>query len=276
MRAVTLNAFSAGMTRLRTKGGASPETLYELTNGYVTASRTLKQRPALTYQHALPTASKGLVYFKGVFYTFSAASVSPVAGSTNLVLIHPTPGFSGTLLHVHFAHPFMGYLYVVAEFSDNAIYHYWLQMPAAWKANHQYKANDLVQPTTPNGLYYRAVQSTTAAKAWTPGVQHSLGDVVQPTVYNGFAYDALGINGAIPPSVPSPTTASSGQIEPTWPLVNGATVLETSSGAVNIIPDPAPTPPPATPPGLGEGGRYTNLGGSGGRGSFGNTPVRVP
>ena len=42
---VTLSAVQAGITRLRTKGGASPESLYDLINGYVTAARTIAPRP---------------------------------------------------------------------------------------------------------------------------------------------------------------------------------------------------------------------------------------
>ena len=254
------------MTRLRSKGGASPETLYELYNGYVTASRTTKQRPAVRYSNLLPAASKGLVFFKGIFYTFSAAPVTPVAGSTNLVLIHPTPGFSGTVIRIWFAQPFMGLLYVVAEFSDNAIYHYWLQMPAAWQPFTQYKDGDLVQPTTPNGLYYRAYTANPPA-AWQPLHQYSTNDVVQPTKYNGFQYFATNL-------LPSSPTSSS-DTEPVWPTVSPALVLESSAGGTSVQPTP-PTPPPPLPPGLGNGGRYTNIGGSGGRGGFGNTPVRVP
>lgn len=266
MRAVTLNAFSAGMTRLRTKGGASPETLYELTNGYITASRTIKERPAATYAFTVPTSSKGLCQFGGVFYTFSASAVSPVAGSTNKVLIHPTAGSTATISKIHFAHPFMGYLYVVAEFSDGGVYHYWLSDPPAWTPLTLYKENELVQPTVPNGLYYRATLINPPV-AWQAETSYATGDTVQPTVPNGFKYSAT----ICLPS--SPTTSS--DTEPTWPAEEFATVYESSAGNQPPAPEP-PASPPSTPPGRGDGGRYTNLGGSGGRGQFGNTPIRVP
>lgn len=271
MRVVTLNAVSAGMTRLRSKGGANPETLYELTNGYVTASKTIKQRPAIRYQTKLPATSRGLCVFNGVFYTFTAHAVSNPGTATVKVLIHPTPGYSGELSRIHFAAPFMARLYVVAEFDDASVSHYWLSDPPAWTASTIYAANQLIQPTTPNGLYYQAQQTVSAATAWTAGLTHNQGDVIQPTVYNAYQYTAIETNGLAIGGGP----ANSGQVEPTWPTFPGATVLESSAGAP-VMATPAPTPPPATPPGRGDGGRYTNPGGSGGRRGWANPTPRTP
>lgn len=254
MRTVTLNAFSAGMTRLRTKGGPSEQTLYELTNGYVTASRTIQQRPAITSQTKLPPTSRGLCTFNGVFYTFTHAVVSNPGTATVRVLLHPDPSFSGSLSKVHFAQPFMGYLYVVAEFSDGNTYHYWLQDPPAWTAFTIYDVNELVQPTVPNGLYYQAQLPQDAPPAWQPLTQYHTADKVQPTVYNGFCYSAANL-------LPSDPTSSS-DTEPTWPTQENTFVLESSGGGQSTQPTP-PTPPPATPPGGEPGGRYGNPGGSG-------------
>ena len=44
-RIVYLNALKAGISRLRTKGGPDPETLYDLVNGYVTQAGTVESRP---------------------------------------------------------------------------------------------------------------------------------------------------------------------------------------------------------------------------------------
>lgn len=264
MRTVTLNAVSAGMTRLRSKGGANPETLYELTNGYVTASRAIKQRPGVHYQTKLPIGSKGLVAYNGVFYTFAATTLSNPGTATLKILPHPSPTFAGTLSKIHFAAPFMGYLYVVAEFSDTNVYHYWLQDPPAWQPFTVYKDNQLVQPTVPNGYYYRAFTAN-PPPAWQPLHQYSLNNAVQPTVYNGFEYVATIL-------LPGDPTTSS-DTEPVWPTEQNSFVLESSAGGTSTQPTP-PTPPPATPPGKGDGGRYTNIGGSGTR--FGGGTVRTP
>ena len=271
------------MTRLRSKGGASPESLWELYNGYVNASKIPQQRPSSIWKFQVPVGSKGLVFHKGVFYTFTALAVAAVAGSTNLVLRHPNGGFGGTIKQIHFAQPFMGYLYVVAEFNAFAtipsiIVHYWLQKPAKWLPNQRYNVNDMVQPAgAANGLYYVALQGKSPLPAWTPALRHKIGDGIQPTVYNGFVYYAIAINGKYA-IAGAGLEAPSGLVEPTWPTELNATVLEGASGAINTNPNPAPTPPDAIPPGMrdgtGDDSRYTNPGGSGTI-PWARTPVRV-
>lgn len=249
MRTISLNTSAAGMTRLRGKGGASPETLWELTNGYVTASKSVKQRPGLQYQTRLPDTSKGLVAFNGVLYTFTAHSVSNPGTATVKILTHPTPGYAGELAKIHYAAPFMGYLYVVAEFADGNTYHYWLQEPPAWTTFTVYDANELVQPTVPNGLYYKAVLDN-PPPAWQPLHQYYTGDKVQPTKYNGFSYEATNL-------LPSSPTSSS-DTEPVWSTELNGFVLESSAGGSSVAPTP-PTPPNSQPPGTGDGERYSNF-----------------
>lgn len=290
VRKESLTASQAGMTRLRDKGGASPNALFELTNAYVTAARTPTQRGGTTwiFNYADPRLSKsgnagltkGLMSWGGMLYTFAAGGISSnlsiainsgqqtttsgiftipnvnqtsavftvgsaanftlgqtividdntnrivctiasksgnnisiktqlvIKGSTKvsmgsgafvqgnpvLILRHPTSS-SATLSKIHYAKPFMGFPYVIAEFSDGLINHYWLQMPPIWTANTQYNANALVQPTSPNGFYYLCVQVANPP-AWTPLLQHQLFDFVQPTTYSGLQFYALLVIGA--------------------------------------------------------------------------------
>jgi len=262
-RSVILNTMAAGMTRLRGKGGESPETAWEITNGYVTASKSIKQRPAVVYQTLLPATSRGLCPFNGSLYTFTAHAVSNPGTAIVEILTHPTPGFAGELYRIHFAAPFMGLLYVVAEFDDHNIYHYWLQNPPAWTEFTIYHENDLVQPTVPNGFYYKAQLDNNAPPAWQALHQYSTGDNVQPTTYNGFFYTATNLLPA------SPTSSS--DTEPTWPTTENSFVLESSAGGTSVQPTP-PTPPAAPAPGTSAGGRYSNPGGSG-SGRFGSNPL---
>jgi hypothetical protein len=259
------------MTRLRTKGGASPQSLYELYNAYVDASKVPRQRPASRWQFSAHSLSKGLVWFKGAFYTFSAHVLIPPAGSINKVLLHPVVGYAGEIKQIHFAQPFMGQLWVVAEFTADgatpaAIYHYWLQEPKVWQPFHVYGVNELVQPTVPNGLYYKATMSI-KPPAWQPLTQYATGDPVQPTTYNGFYYAAQNLLPA------SPTTSS--DTEPVWPTVPDQYVLEASSGSGSSQPPAPPDAPPTMPAGTELGGRYGNPGGSGAKGGLIN-PWREP
>lgn len=300
VRKESLTASQAGMTRLREKGGASPNTLHELTNAYVTASRTPMQRGGTSWKfnYADPHLSKGgnagltkgLMSWGGMLYTFAAGgtaanlssainsgqqtttsgtfvipnvnqvsavftvasgsnfhlnqvividdatnrltfSIASIAGNNIsvqtialikgatkatmgsgalvqgnpiLILRHPSNS-AATLSKIHYAKPFMGYPYVIAEFSDGLINHYWLQMPPVWTANTNYNANELVQPTSLNGFYYLAVQIANPP-AWTPLLQHQIFDIVQPTIYSGLQFYAQTVVGGS--GVTTTTTAS--------------------------------------------------------------------
>ncbi|WP_256202355.1 hypothetical protein [Stenotrophomonas pictorum] len=59
MRQIAMSAVKAGITRLRDKGGASSDSLYDLLNGYVTAARTIKCRPGTRIDAELPEGTKG-------------------------------------------------------------------------------------------------------------------------------------------------------------------------------------------------------------------------
>lgn len=280
IRPVTLNATKAGMTRLRIKGGASPETLFDLTNGFVNASKCPQQRPGLTwlFNFANPSLgkdgnagiTKGTVSFKGIVYTFSHTPLT--SGSANFVILtlrHPT-NTGVALKTIHFAQPFMGFMYVVAEYLDGFIGHFWLQNPAAWKANTQYMDNDMVQPTTPNGYYYQAAR-TINPPTWTPLFQYRADNVnadlrnadrVQPNTYNGSYFIVKNVFG--PGAAATPPIARSSEVEPAWAstgLVNTAIVLEFSTASTPAVPTTGATAPIQTVPGTATGGRYTNRAG---------------
>jgi hypothetical protein len=58
------------MTRLRSKGGASPETLYDLLNGYITLAGTIRPRPGTQTDITLPEDTKGMVAHNCRIYVF--------------------------------------------------------------------------------------------------------------------------------------------------------------------------------------------------------------
>lgn len=215
-RQVTLSAVKAGMTRLRDKGGASPESLYELTNGYVDASRAPHSRPGTRQVSTLPLGTKGLCAFAGKLHVFAT---QPITGAGDLFVInilrHPDPTYAGGLKQIHFAKPFLGFLYVVAEFSDDSVFHFWLQSPSVWAPNTIYGLDTLVSPSVANGYYYKTATKSNAP-VWASGQSKSIGDVVQPATPNGWEYVVTDVTG----------TPVTGDTEPAWPTADGATVFE--------------------------------------------------
>lgn len=216
-RDITLNAATAGISRLRSKGGARPETLYDLVNGFVDASGAISSRPGTVIDYQLPAGTIGMCAFDGGLVVFSNQVVADMPdGVLCEVLTHPQNPDS-PLVRIHFAGPFLGSLYVTAEFADGLVFDFWLTSAATWEPVHVYRLGESVQPTEPNGYSYRANRLGDPGPAWAPGVERTVGDVVEPTTPNGFEYVVIEAYG-MPPR--------SGNTEPAWPTAAGASVTE--------------------------------------------------
>lgn len=222
-RAEALTTVKGGINRQRSKGAALKDSLYDLLNGYVTKSRTVVVRPG-TFRHAelsedTAVVSYGLASFNDSLHVFAASLIDVPDGFELHVVTHPTDA-TQALAAIHVAAPFMGFLYVVAEFDNGDVFHFWLQSGGEWAADTIYYRGDVRQPTVANGLLYKAERASPANPAWEAGVTHEIGDIVEPTVENGFYYTVTAVYGNSP---------SSGQVEPTWPTDEGATVDEDST-----------------------------------------------
>ncbi len=217
MRPTTLSAVKAGITRLRDKGGASPDALYDLLNGYVTAARTVRSRGGVRIKAQLPPGTKGLGWFAGKFVAFATEVTDSGDARVEVEVIrHPdSPGLP--LRDIHFAMPFLGYLYVVAEFANGDVFHYWLEKGEPWEPGKVYLPGTLVRPPNSNGLVYRLESDHAGFIPWAPNVRRQVGDVVVPTTDNGYRYVAEEVSG---------DDARSGSAEPEWPAAAGATVYE--------------------------------------------------
>lgn len=237
MRIQPLSTTNAGMTRLRTKGNADPATLYDLLNGYITLSGTIVPRPGTQTDITLPADTKGLVAHKCRLYTFNHEPTVTTNPDKYVVqaLRHPTDA-TIKLQQIHFASPFMGFLYVVAEFTDGNIWHYWLEELDAWSSSTDYKLGDRVFPSTENGFAYKATRINSPYPAWTASTETAVNDIIEPVTYNGFKYTAVATTGT------NPSTSSN---EPDWPAEAGAQVIEytegdTSNTITTTLVDPDP------------------------------------
>jgi len=239
MRSQALTTVKAGITRLRDKGGASPDSLYDLLNGYVTAARTIKSRPGTRVDVVLPSGTKGLVWFQGKFVVFSHQVTPGVDERVEVeVLRHPTAPET-PIKDIHFALPFLGFLYVVAEFEDGLIRHYWLEKGEVWEPGKVYLPGTLVRPTSGNGMAYRVESDRAGYTPWAPNVGRAVGDVVVPTEDNGYRYVVTEVVGDSP---------RSGTVEPNWPTNPGETVIEDVSNRNPYDVDPQTTTPNTTVP----------------------------
>lgn len=246
MRQQSLSAVKAGITRLRSKGGASQDSVYDLVNGYVTAARTIKCRPGSRIAHALPAGTRGLVFFQGKFVVFANAVIASPSPDVEIEVIRHPDNAEATIKEIHFAMPFLGFLYVVAEFHGGGIFHYWLEKGEIWQPGKTYFPGTLIRPTTGNGLAYRLEGDTSAYLPWAPNVGRAVGDVVVPTADNGYKYTVIETTGP---------TARSGTTEPAWPTNAGETVFEDANiqNALETNTTDTPSVPPSVKDRYGSG-----------------------
>lgn len=221
--AFALTTGRQGIQRLRIKGGAKPDTLYDAVNCYVTVSGSIRPREGSSIDMQLPEGTVGLMAYRGMNWVFSDhyIDMAEYPGYGMSVLVHRQADSEATLADIHFAEPFLGYPYVVAEWSDGAIFHYWLQgegnNPKTWQPDTIYRLNEIIHPNTPNGWTYKATRFGEPGTAWAPNTETAEADVVEPIVANGFEYEAVEVFG---------NPARTGTVEPTWPTEDGATVVE--------------------------------------------------
>lgn len=246
-----LSTDNAGMTRLRTKGSAAPSTLYDLLNGQINLSGAIKPRPGTQTDITLPADTKGLVAHKCRLYVFSHTPQTTSLPDKYIVstLRHPTDP-TQTIRQIHFAAPFMGFLYVAAEFNDGNTWHYWLEELETWAPNTDYKVGDRVFGTTENGYAYRATRPGSPYEVWAANQERTVGDIIEPTVYNGYKYEVVVTTGDNP---------KSGANEPDWPQEAGAQVIEYSQGDDSTTITTPTTPTYTGDTGFGEiPDRYSN------------------
>jgi hypothetical protein len=231
-REVGLTVIRGGINRLKTKGGATANALYDLKNGYVTKEGGIKVRPGTQRDTTLPSNTVGLATYNGQLVTFAITITTVPAGYVCYVLTNPLD-VTDALVKIHFAQAYLGFLYVVAQFASGKIQHFWLQSSGAWAASKDYTIGTVVTPTTPNGLFYTATRVSSPNPAWAPNTPETTGAVVEPTTYNGFFYTATEVDG---------TNPHTGLTEPGWPTTDGAQVIEQADGQLSSAPTVTPNP----------------------------------
>lgn len=233
MRQEALTTIKAGLSRQRPRGGALKDQLFDLLNGYVTTEKTVRSRPGTTRTATLPAGTHGLVHWDGSFHVFASSSIGGIPAGYTLNIVRSPNGEA--LSRIHFAEPFLGSLYVAAEFADGAVYHYWLRDVETWQANEPYEFADLVQPTVDNGFRYAPSRNGPSYPQWTANAARALNDRVEPSVFNGYYFQVIEVNG---------TNPRSGVVEPGWvrddDIAPGKRYIESVDGTFQ---SPTPTPP---------------------------------
>jgi hypothetical protein len=196
VRPYPLTVLAGGIDRQRVKGGAAANKLYDLQNGYVTNAGSIVPREGTNRTATLDSSTVGLAAANGQFNIFSSAfSTASLPANFVLNVLSDPNDRTQPVTKIWFAKPFMGFEFVVAQFGNGDIVHYWLQNDGVWASNTVYTTASIVLPPTANGIAYQGVRDFPAQPTWTPDTIITLGQFVEPTEPTGFAYEAVAIAG---------------------------------------------------------------------------------
>ena len=180
--------FSATISWLQVPGAASYNVYFSSSSGAeanwfnsIVGNSFLTTRTSLYTGHAAPVTNGTIV--------------SAPAGFTLNILSDPHDR-TQALEKIWFAKPFMGFEFVVAEFANSDVVHYWLQNDGAWTSSTDYTTASIVLPPVLNGLAYQAVRHFPPQPLWTPETAITPGQYVEPNSPTGFAYQAVNVPGS--------------------------------------------------------------------------------
>jgi hypothetical protein len=217
MRPYPLTVLKGGINRLKVKGGAAADSLYDLQNGYITNAGSVTPREGTIRTAQLDSSTVGLAAANGVFNVFSSQfSTSMPAGFVLNVLSDPN-NTTASPVKIWFAKPFMGFEYVVAQFNNGDVVHYWLQNSGTWTSSTTYTSASIILPPTPNGIAYQGLRDFPPQPLWTAETIITSGSYVEPNTPTGFVYQAVATTG---------TPVHTGAVEPVWPTTAGGIVQE--------------------------------------------------
>ena len=216
MRPYPITVLKGGINRLRVKGGAAADSLYDLQNAYITNAGSVVPREGTFRTAQLNSSTVGLAAANGVFNIFSSQFGAAPAGFVLNVLSDPS-NTTASPVKIWFAKPFMGFEYVVAQFNNGDVVHYWLQNSGTWTSSTTYTSASIVLPPSPNGLAYQGLRDFPVQPLWTAETLITSGSYVEPNTPTGFVYQAVATTG---------TPVHTGSTEPVWPTVAGGIVQE--------------------------------------------------
>lgn len=125
MAYITIDNFSYGLDRRRSRFAGTPGSLWLLENAHITRGGEIERCKRFVSKYALPNNTFGMLAVGTTLYVFGSVS-TPVgipAGVTYQRLQHPDG--STVMSSILDAKPFDGKAYVVAKFADSRIFHYY-------------------------------------------------------------------------------------------------------------------------------------------------------
>lgn len=166
MPATTYERFDGGLDVRQGQGVADANKLRELTNAYVTTGKVPRKRPGTVEVATLEAGTVGLISGGGKLNTFYGHGAAITHANPLFLanrIAHPSVT-SALPSRVRAGQPFLGYLYVAAEYSNGDTYHSYLDVDTTWQAAEAVTVGTFRQPVTANGYRYECtIGGTTGA-----------------------------------------------------------------------------------------------------------------
>lgn len=123
MSYLSIPDFKYGMDRRRKRVSGVPGTLWTLKNGHITRGGDIERAKRFVPKYTLPASTFGLAKIRRQLYVFG--SIAPPAMPNGVLYQQLTAPNTPAMTRVLDVKTFANQLYVVAEFADGNIYHYY-------------------------------------------------------------------------------------------------------------------------------------------------------
>jgi hypothetical protein len=116
--------FKFGLDRRRPRSAGAPGTLWDCQNAHITRGGDIESMRKFEVAYTLPAGTFGLTQAAGQLYTFGSANL---AGSVPIGVryVQCVPEVSANMVRVLHAKAFQSFVYVIAEYDDGMIRHYY-------------------------------------------------------------------------------------------------------------------------------------------------------
>lgn len=214
-KTISFDRFDFGLDLRKGLSTSDANRLRVLKNAHATEGRTIRKRPGTVKVATLETGTTGLFSGNGKLNTFYGGT-TPINHANTLFKSNNVQSPINSALNlseVHFGDVFNGFMYAAVQYTSGEIKHHYIDSPSTFPATTLVALNSYFQPAAPNGFRYKVTDVSIGATAWAAAVAKSLANFVKPTVSNKYRYECT-------------TAGTTGATEPTWPTVDGSSVVD--------------------------------------------------
>lgn len=125
MPSIYIDDFRYGMDRRRKRVAGRPGTLWLIKDGHITRGGDIERRKKFISQYTLPAGTQSAAALRGQLYTFGSADLAATMPSGVQYQRLQAVDTNAVMTRILDVKAFAGLLYVIAEYDDGNIYHFY-------------------------------------------------------------------------------------------------------------------------------------------------------